>query len=255
MGLVLTAAASFAGLTPVPERRHLLLHGNQRPGDITLATGLDTPHTLAYDVSISDTLQQKTIRNAAAETGFVAKRAFQSKMSKYAVACSEAGVRFVPLIWESTGGSSDSVHDVVAEWSELSAARTGMDSPASLSRVRSGLYRRLSVVLQRSQAITVLERLRLPQLLPPPPIGSPLPPPSTPPVARPTSPGSAPASSVPRRRPTPPVSPHSTPVIDGRGVVGSSVGVCTSTMERSWGTLQTLTERISLLCPRLRPSG
>jgi len=172
---VLCDAAKRAGLCPVREQLHLLPDNNRRPGDITFSSGdeSDNPHTIAYDVTISDTLQQSSLSNAAAESGHVLSRAIQGKLSKHRESCEAAGIKFIPLAWESMGGSSPSVHEVVDEWTAAAANRRGVSSEDGLAIERFGLFCRLSVALQRFQAGMILRRISLPSLLPSPPPSSP----------------------------------------------------------------------------------
>ena len=183
---VLIGAAKKAGLRPVPEQLHLLPDNNRRPGDITLRLGDrdllgngngpdgedgddDKWHTVAYDVTVSDTLQQSYLKHAAAETGYVLARAIDAKLSKHEDSCNAAGIKFIPLAWESMGGSSSTVHQLVDEWSAAAANRRGIYSEDGLASERFGLFCRLSVALQRSQAETVLKRISPASLLPTPP--------------------------------------------------------------------------------------
>ena len=67
------------------------------------------------------------------------------------------------------GGSSSTVHQVVDEWSAAAANRRGVYSEDDLASERFGLFCRLSVALQRSQAETILKRISPASLLPTPP--------------------------------------------------------------------------------------
>jgi hypothetical protein len=169
---VLGNAARDAGLQPVLERLHLLPDSNQRPGDLAFETGRTNPHTIAYDVTVTDTLQKNYLIHAAAVPGHALSKAYENKMAKSSESCADAGVSFIPLVWESLGGSSESVHKVVIEWSSAAAKRRGSTTADGLARARFGLFCRLSMTLQRFQAEMVLRRLTVPSLLSSPPLPS-----------------------------------------------------------------------------------
>jgi hypothetical protein len=52
-----------------------------------------------------------------------AQEAHDRKLQKSLAVCSEEGIHFVPLAWESTGGATDSVHETIRKWTDLESAR------------------------------------------------------------------------------------------------------------------------------------
>ena len=88
------------------------------------------------------------------EAGVVAEEAHDRKLLKSLVVCQQEGIHFVPLAWESTGGATETVHEVIRKWTEMEAARSGY--PAKF--IRRTLYAQISVSLQRSLAQAVVDR-------------------------------------------------------------------------------------------------
>ena len=64
-------------------------------------------------------------------------------------------MHFVPLAWESTGGATETVHEIIRSWTELESERGGY--PAEI--IRQNLYAQVSCCLQSHLAQAVLDRL------------------------------------------------------------------------------------------------
>ena len=50
----------------------------------------------------------------------VAEEAHDRKLREV---CQKEGIHFVPLAWESIGGATETVHEMVRKWTELEGAR------------------------------------------------------------------------------------------------------------------------------------
>ena len=88
------------------------------------------------------------------EAGVVAEDAHDRKLLKSLAVCQRESIHFVPLAWESTGGTTETVHETIRKWTEMESARGGY--PAKF--IRRNLYSQISVSLQRSLAQAVIDR-------------------------------------------------------------------------------------------------
>ena len=100
-----------------------LVNGQARPADV-LVSGLHRSHPkTALDVTITSSLQKNYINYAAKQTGYNMDKAFKAKMDRFPE-LTEKGIRLVPLVWETTGGASDSVHTLFQDLAMMEAKRT-----------------------------------------------------------------------------------------------------------------------------------
>jgi len=76
------------------------------------------------------------------------------KLPKSLGVCEREGIHFVPLAWESTGGATHTVHEIIRKWTEMESARSGYLA----CLIRRNLYFQISVSLQRSLAQAVIDR-------------------------------------------------------------------------------------------------
>jgi ubiquitin carboxyl-terminal hydrolase 44/49 len=152
---ILFLAARGAALSVEKEPKHLLLHGGQKPADLLVRNYTEGFHASAFDVTISDTLQPTSLDRAAAESGYVARVAHEKKLQKYQDSCRESNLAFFPMVWESTGGTTSTVHSTIESWSNQEADRGGLPR----SRIRTRLYQRLSLTLQREYARMIMKRI------------------------------------------------------------------------------------------------
>ena len=83
-----------------------------------------------------------------------AQDAHDRKLQKSLEVCTNEGLQFVPLSWESLGGATETVHETVCKWTELESARGGY--PTAL--IRRNLYSQLSCCLARHLAQAVIDR-------------------------------------------------------------------------------------------------
>jgi len=145
-------AAGLAGV--VIEKKNQIDGSLVKPGDITVQQYCRGFSTSAFDVTISHPLQKKYLDIAMDRAGMVAEEAHRRKLNKSLDVCIAAGIHFVPLAWESTGGATETVHETIRKWTELEGARGGY--PAYL--IRRNLYAQISCCLQRHLAQSVIDR-------------------------------------------------------------------------------------------------
>ena len=104
--------------------------------------------------------QPSKLHYAASRSGYVAKQATKEKIQKYSAICTANDVVFIPMVWESTGGSSPEVLDLLRSWTSDFARRT-FSSPSSLNLVT---FQRISSTIHAENATTLLSRLPPPLL-------------------------------------------------------------------------------------------
>ena len=83
-----------------------------------------------------------------------AQDAHDRKLKKSLAICEKEGIHFVPLAWETLGGSTETVHETVRKWTDMEGARGGY--PADL--IRRNLYAQLSCCLQRHLSQAIIDR-------------------------------------------------------------------------------------------------
>ena len=102
---ILGHSARGAGLAAVViEKKNQIAGSNEKP-DITVQQYHRGFATSAFDVTITHPLQQKFLEIAIEEGGVVAEDAHDRKLTKSFEVCKKG--HFVPLAWESTGGTTD----------------------------------------------------------------------------------------------------------------------------------------------------
>jgi hypothetical protein len=152
---ILGHSARGAGLAAVViEKKNQIAGSNEKPGDITVQQYHRGFATSAFDVTVTHPLQQKFLEIAMEEGGVVAEDAHDRKLTKSFEVCKKEGIHFVPLAWESTGGTTETVHETIRKWTQLEGARGGY--PAHL--IRRNLYAQISCCLQRHLAQSVIDR-------------------------------------------------------------------------------------------------
>ena len=149
-------SARGAGLAAVVlEKKNLVSGSKAKPGDITVQQFHRGFESTAFDVTITHPLQAKYINIAMEEGGVAAGEAHDKKLRKHLDNCVKEKVEFIPLAWESTGGTTETVSELIRKWTDMEAARGGY--PAKI--IRKNLYGQISCCLQRHLAQAVLDRL------------------------------------------------------------------------------------------------
>jgi hypothetical protein len=123
---ILGHSAKAAGLSAVViEKKNQIAGSKKKPGDITVQQYHRGFQSSAFDVTVAHPLQKKYIDVAMSEAGVAAQDAHDRKLLKALEVCKEEGLHFVPLAWESTGGATEQVHEIIRKWTDMEAARGG----------------------------------------------------------------------------------------------------------------------------------
>jgi hypothetical protein len=159
---VLCKWADRAGLQPEKERQGLLLPQrpeevgaqNRRPADIFLPSLQGTP--AALDLAITAPQRQDIVAQAAGAALAAASAYAATKASHLNTAhlCGQQGVRFVPIVAESTGVWDREAGQILLQIACSAAARTG----DAASTLHSELLQELSVIIRSHRARAVLRR-------------------------------------------------------------------------------------------------
>ena len=137
-------------MSPICEQKSLLPYNNSRLGDIFLPVWT-AGQPAALDVTITSPLQSSLIINASEKSGFALSAAEDRKYEQYAQNCSEVGIQFIPLAFETFGGFSETVRKTLKQIATLAANRNLQ--PAGLSVAFSRLPQSVSVTAFRGSAI------------------------------------------------------------------------------------------------------
>ena len=148
------SASSGALLSPISEQKSLLPDNNSRPRDILPVWNNGLP--AALDVTVTSPLQSSLIINASEKSGFALSAAEDRKYEQYAQNCSEVGIQFIPLAFETFGGFSETVRKTLKRIATLADNRNLQ--PAGLSVAFSRLSQSVSVTAIRGSAIMLLAR-------------------------------------------------------------------------------------------------
>jgi len=128
-----------------------LLQGLEKPADIFVWRD-STP--TALDVTVRSPLQ-KTLIKQAAEEGLVAARQGENvKNKKYNEAIERAGLKFLPLAFETFGGMSPATERFLVDVGTLRASRLCQELSVSINQV----FQQVSITLQRGIALNILKR-------------------------------------------------------------------------------------------------
>ena len=155
--------AARAGLRPELERPGVLLPqrpedthvARRRPADIFLPTWVGGS-PVALDFAITAPQRQETLARAA-EEDLAAAAAYAARKAAFegtAEACAAQGVRFCPMVAESTGAWEPEAERVLRRISRTAAARNGTDPAAAWTLFQQ----QTSVLLRRARAQAELRR-------------------------------------------------------------------------------------------------
>ena len=150
----LYAAAASAALGPTREGRFLLPGGDRRPADIFIPNWTRGRGS-ALDVTVTHSLQDATVTQAAATPGHAAAEAYRHKMVATADDCEREGIAFFPLAAESLGGWHPVAVQQVDKLGAALARHTGEDEQVVVRQ----LWQRLAVLLQRGNAALLVNRM------------------------------------------------------------------------------------------------
>ena len=116
------SACSGALFSPIFEQKSLPPDDNSRLGNIFLPLW-HAGKPAALDVTVTSPLQSSLIINASEKSGFALSAAEDGNYEQYAQNCSEVGVQFIPLAFETFGGFSETVRKTLKRVATLSDIR------------------------------------------------------------------------------------------------------------------------------------
>ena len=148
------ATAASAHLAPTKEDRALLPNCGGRPADIMINNYMGGLHA-ALDVSVINPLQAQTIQRASVEPGYALNLRHQQKMSKYGDKCLSEGIKFCPVVCETSGAWHPEGAALLKKLGVSLARATGGEE----GDVVRHLFSRLSILLMRSNASLLLHRI------------------------------------------------------------------------------------------------
>jgi hypothetical protein len=144
-------------VAPVLEPTNLVRNCGERPADWGIPD-FRPGRFMAFDVAITDPTQQAYVVGASSTKSFAADSyAVNVKMAKYSHALStDPSLMLTPIVAETFGAWNKASYDFIADLSRWLAAR---DPSSSLSAIRSKLFQRVSVILQRANARMLMSRI------------------------------------------------------------------------------------------------
>ena len=151
-------ACSGAFLSPISQQKSLLPDNNSGrylPGDIFLPVW-NAGHPADLDVTVTSSLQSSFIINSSENSGFALSASEDRKYEQYDQNCSEVGIQFIPLAFETFGGFSETVRKTLKRIATLADNRHLQ--PDVLSVAFSRLSQSVSVTAIRGSAILLLAR-------------------------------------------------------------------------------------------------
>ena len=114
------SVCSEALLSPICGQKSLLPDNNSRPGDI-FSPVWNAGRPAALDVT--SILQSSLIVNASEKSDLALSAAEDRKYEQYAQNCSEVGIQFIPLAFETFGGFSETVRKTLKRIATLADNR------------------------------------------------------------------------------------------------------------------------------------
>jgi hypothetical protein len=152
---VVEQLACAAGVVARKEVTGALLRGNKRL-DMLFPELSPAGRDVVIDVKVMDPRAEGHVAHAAANPLGTALKGEREKVRKYGVLCSEAGMDFVPTVWESFGAAAPTTRSFFSQLvgcidrAEFSPPNWAASSPAAY------WLQRLAVTLQRYNAAKIL---------------------------------------------------------------------------------------------------
>ena len=165
---MLEKLCNFAGLyTRVEETgvfQEAMPNSNRRP-DLSIYNHPSPnyyPHKLIVDVSFAHpipiTAKRQLTRNQALIPARAANAAFNRKINSYSVISEQAGLKFKPLIFETTGRLHEDTEAFIKELLDIACQRL---PKAAHSAIRHFWFGMISATIQKSLANTILDKSRV----------------------------------------------------------------------------------------------
>jgi len=136
-----------------PQKETAIGTGKKRPGDVFVPVW-DRGLGANFDVSVVCPALVPHLSNASQVRSYVASLHEDAKRAKHEASCTAAHTLFIPLVVETYGCWGPSAVPVLKSIGRMIAAQ--QDIPASTAILR--LFQRLSFILQRRNAISILSR-------------------------------------------------------------------------------------------------
>ena len=146
--------AAAAVLNPVKEGQHLLPGDSRRPADVLIpnwAQGRDA----ALDITIIHPLQRETVAGAATSPGHALSHAYDRKMRGAWEDCRQAGIAFIPVVFESLGGVHQVAERELRKLASAMASRSGQEEEEASRHS----FNRLSILLMKSNSAILCKDL------------------------------------------------------------------------------------------------
>ena len=151
----IASACSAANLSPVTEKRNLIVENNSRPGDVYLLSW-KSGQSAALDITVTSSLQPNIITYAAEKSGYAIEAAEDRKYAQYENSCAQQGILFVPLAIEVLGCLSRTLKKALLRMSLLADSRNYQSVGQSIAFDRA--VQSLSVVIIRRSANEPMSR-------------------------------------------------------------------------------------------------
>ena len=148
--------AVSASLGPTQEDRALLPGVEHRPADILIPLW-EGGKDCAIDITVVSPFQQQAIQRAAEEPGYALKMRYDQKWRKYGELCQSEGIVFEPLPVEMLGGWGKTAVLLLRKLGQALATASCQDE----EEVRRHMFGKLSILLQKSNASLILNRIPL----------------------------------------------------------------------------------------------
>ena len=116
------SACSGALSSPICEQKSLLSDNNSRQRDVFLPVW-NAGQPAALDITVASPLQSSLIINASEKSDFALSAAEDRNYKQYAQNCSEVGIQFIPLAFETFGGFSETVRKTLKRIATLADNR------------------------------------------------------------------------------------------------------------------------------------
>lgn len=142
-------------MEPVLEPPNLVRNSGEKPADWGIPD-LRPGVFQAYDVAVTDPTQSALLPASSVTRAAAAESYAEAKFRKYSVALQDGSLRLTPVVLETFGAFSKSAAEFVSDLARWIAAR---DPSSSASLVRSRLFQRVSVILQRANARMIASRI------------------------------------------------------------------------------------------------
>ena len=146
--------AAAAVLNPIKEGQHLLPGDSRRPADVLIpnwAQGRDA----AMDITIIHPLQRETVAGAATSPGHALSHAYDRKMRGAWEDCRQAGIAFIPVVFESLGGVHQVAERELRKLASAMASRSGQEEQEASRHS----FNRLSILLMKSNSAILSNRI------------------------------------------------------------------------------------------------